>query len=54
MLRHKGDLPTTETDTNFSAVHSEREGEDGDHYKSHIPTLLKSFFKNIKNFLISL
>ena len=25
MLRHKGDLPTTETDTNFIAVHRERE-----------------------------
>ena len=38
MLRHKGDLPTTETDTNFIAEHKEREGEDGDHYMSHIPT----------------
>ena len=37
MLRHKGDPPTTDTDTNFSAVHRER-GEDRDHYMSQNPT----------------
>ena len=37
MLRHKGDLPTTETDTNNIAVHRER-SEDGDHCMSQNPT----------------
>ena len=35
-IRHKEDLPTTGTDTNFIAVH--REVRIGSRYRSHIPT----------------